>query len=287
VETGEQTRITSHNDDNFGARFSPDGRTVAYHSTRTGNSEIWLHHLDGRPETQFTDAPGWDLYPEWSPDGQRLIFVSDRDGDGLKMFIANADGGGGVQRLVDQPISSLRGGFSPVNTYLVSHWSRDGASIAYLVADDAATVLWTVGPDGEDARKRMENVTGFDWYLDSRRGVITRRRGSETELIAVDLESGREQTLHVGALTEFDVAPDGSAVAFCYGRGHLAMGLAVLKLEPPSDPGGLPQAVGEPEYVARSQATWHVHNGGWSADSKSLVYTRDTDYGDIYELVEE
>jgi len=83
-----------------------------------------------------------------------------------------------------------------------------------------------------------------------------------------------------------DVAPDGRAVAFCFGPGHMSMGLAVLNLEPPSNPEGLPRAVGEPEYVVQTKGTWHVHNGGWSPDSKSLVYTRDQDYGDIYELVE-
>jgi hypothetical protein len=30
----------------------------------------------------------------------------------------------------------------------------------------------------------------------------------------------------------------------------------------------------------------HVHDGGWSVDSSQLVYTRDLDYGDIFELVE-
>ena len=84
---------------------------------------------------------------------------------------------------------------------------------------------------------------------------------------------------------EMTVAPDGSAVAFCFGRGHMGMGLAVLKLEPPSGPDGLPRAVGEPEYVVRTEGFWHVHNGGWSADSKSLVYTQDIDYGDVFELV--
>jgi len=285
AETGERTQITSHNQDNYGARFSPDGRTIAYHSTRTGNSEIWLHHLDGRPETQFTDYPAWDLYPEWSPDGQRLIFVSDRDGGSFKMFIANADGAGRGQLLVDQPISWQRGGFSPVNTSLVSRWSPDGELIGYLVAGDEGTALWTVEPDGEGARERMVDVTGFDWYRNSRQAVVTRRRGSEAELIAVDLGTGREQTLFVGALTEFDVAPDGNAVAFCFGRGHMAMGVAVLRLAAPSDPDGLPRALGEPAYLARPQGTWHVHNGGWSPDSKRLVYTQDTDYGDIYELV--
>ena len=75
-------------------------------------------------------------------------------------------------------------------------------------------------------------------------------------------------------------------MAFCYGRGHMGMGLALLRLEPPSATAGLPRAIGKPEFVVRAEGTWHVHNGGWSPDSKSLVYTQDTDYGDIYELVE-
>jgi hypothetical protein len=64
------------------------------------------------------------------------------------------------------------------------------------------------------------------------------------------------------------------------------MGLAVLRLEAPSDPDGFPRAVGEPEYVVPTEGAWHVHNGSWSPHSKRLVYTRDRDYGDIYELVE-
>jgi Tol biopolymer transport system component len=279
VETGEREQITSHAWDNGHARFAPDGRTVAYSSNRTGNFEIWLHHLDGRPETRFTDHAGMDAFPEWSPDGQRLIFLSDRDGGALKPFIANADGGTRPRLLIDR--STTWPGWDRVVL-----WSPDGESIAYRITGDEGPVLWTVGPDGMGARKRLEGVTGFDWYRDDRRGLITRRHGTEVELVAVDLESGREETLLVGALQEIDVAPDGRAVAFCYGRGHLSMGLAVLKLEAPSDPDGLPRAVGEPEYVVPTEGSWHVHNGGWSPDSQRLVYTQDEDYGDIYELVE-
>jgi Tol biopolymer transport system component len=276
VETGERKQITSHTKGNFRARFSPDGRIIAYVSTRTNDGEIWLHTLGGQPETNFTNHRAMDSDPEWSPDGQRLLFVSDRDGGALKMFIGNADGVGGPRLLVDQSIRDS----TP------SRWSPDDESIGYLVDSDEGTALWTIGPDGEGARNRLENVTGFDWYGDSRHAVITRRRGSEELLIAVDLETGREELLLEGALTEFDVAPDASAVAFCYGRGHMAMGLAVLRLDLPPDPDGLPRALGEPEYLVRPQGTWHVHNGGWSPDSKSLVYTQDKDYGDIYELVE-
>jgi hypothetical protein len=65
----------------------------------------------------------------------------------------------------------------------------------------------------------------------------------------------------------------------------MSMGLARVKLEPLARPARLPRAVGEPEYVVSVEGGWHVHNGGWSPDAKSIVYTRDQDYGDIYELV--
>ncbi len=282
--TGERRQITSNTKDNFGARFSPDGTTIAYHSTVTGNSEIWLHYLDGRPESRVTDEPSWDLYPDWSPDGRHLLFVSDREDGEFKIFIANSDGGG-VRRLMDRSIT-VNSTWAAVNGTLVSRWSPDGGHIAFLVSGEESDDLWTIQPDGENARQRIKNVTDFDWYRDDRHAIFTRLHGSAHRMLAVDLETGEEQLLFEGPIMEMDVAPDGSAVAFCYGRGHMGMGLAVLKLEAPATPDGLPRALGEPEYLVPVEGTWHVHNGGWSADSKSLVYTRDLDYGDVFELVE-
>jgi len=285
VTTGERRQLTSHTKDNFGAHFSPDGGTVAYHSTRTGNPEIFIHHLDGSPETQITDDPGWDVSPDWSPDGRQLVFASSRMDDTFKLFIVNKDGGG-ERLLVDQPIN-VRDTYGPAAVArLVSRWSPDGGKIAYLVTTDEASSLWTIGPDGEGAEEVIRHVNSFDWYRDSRRVIYARRHGGHGEIVAFNLETGEERSLFIGPLAEMEVAPDGSAVAFCYGPGHMATGLALLKLEPSVDSDGLPRAVGEPEYVVRSDGTWHVHNGGWSPDSKSIVYTQDQDYGDLYELVE-
>jgi Tol biopolymer transport system component len=275
VTTGERRQLTWHTNENYGARFSPDGGTIAYTSSRTGNYEVFLHHLDGRPETQVTDYKGEDFLQDWSPDGRQLIFLSSRQDDQPKLFIADSDGGG-VRILVDQPVSDS----AP------SRWSPDGKRVAYLVTADESTSLWTIGPEGDGAKQVIQNVESFDWYRDSRHGIYTRRHKSYSEMIAIHLETGEEQSLYVGPFMEMDVAPDGSAVAFCFGPGHMSMGLALLELEPPVDTERLPRAAGEPEYVVRTEGTWHVHNGGWSPDSRSLVYTRDQDYGDIHELVE-
>jgi serine/threonine protein kinase/WD40 repeat protein len=284
VASGERRQLTDHTHNNFGARFSPDGRSVAYHSTRTGNSEVWLHHLDGRPETRITDNSDWDVYPDWSPDGQLLSFVSDRSEARFKIFIANADGGG-ERLLIDQPVS-VDTPLVPVDPALISRWSPDGEQIAFLVDSGKGQALWVVQANGQGVRELLGNVTDFDWYRDSSHGLYTRPHGSESELLAVNLETGEERSLFIGPLTEIDVAPDGSAVAFCSGRGHMNMGLVQIRLDPPVDSAGLPEAAGDPEWVVRTEGSWHVHNGGWSADSKQLVYTRDRDYGDIYELVE-
>jgi hypothetical protein len=133
----------------------------------------------------------------------------------------------------------------------------------------------------------LSGVKVFDWYLDSHRVLYTRDRGSADELVAVDLESGREQDLWKGPHSEIDVATDGSGITFCFGRGHLGMGLALLRLESSSDPTGLPTAPSEPEYLIRVGNSWHVHHGGWSSDSSKVVYIHDEDYADIYELVEQ
>ncbi|MBD3869690.1 MAG: PD40 domain-containing protein, partial [Acidobacteria bacterium] len=156
-----------------------------------------------------------------------------------------------------------------------------------LVTDEETISLWAVRPDGTGTEERIRSVESFDWYRDENHAIFTRKHGSQSEMIAINLLTGAERSLFIGPMMEMDVAPDGSAVAFCYGPGHMAMGLAVLRLNPPDGPDGLPSVRGEPEYVVRTEGTWHVHNGGWSPDSKSIVYTQDQDYGDIYELVEE
>jgi Tol biopolymer transport system component len=58
-------------------RWSPDGERIAFHSDRTGRSEIWSIKPDGSGLKQLTDVPEYSLQvPVWSPDASRLLFFS-------------------------------------------------------------------------------------------------------------------------------------------------------------------------------------------------------------------
>jgi dipeptidyl aminopeptidase/acylaminoacyl peptidase len=58
-------------------RFSPDGRTLAFLSTRTGTPQVFFLPLDGGEPVQKTDVPGGVSGPLFSPDGRWLAFTAD------------------------------------------------------------------------------------------------------------------------------------------------------------------------------------------------------------------
>lgn len=74
--------------DDWGASWSPDGKRIAFNSSPVpAPSDIYVIdvYADGvpiaGPPVQLTDNPGRDVGPSWSPDGTRLAFESERDGE--------------------------------------------------------------------------------------------------------------------------------------------------------------------------------------------------------------
>lgn len=61
-----------------GPRWSPDGTKVAFSSSRTGVSAVYVADLSSGQLQQVTNDDGSDISPSWSPDGRKLVFQSDR-----------------------------------------------------------------------------------------------------------------------------------------------------------------------------------------------------------------
>ena len=74
-----------------GPYFSPAGQIV-YHS-QPGPSEIFIANADGSNPRQLTDNQAEDWHPEVSPDGTKIAFMSDRDGN-REIYVMNLDGSG-------------------------------------------------------------------------------------------------------------------------------------------------------------------------------------------------
>ncbi len=70
------TQLTNDGADDSGPVFSPDGKTIAFASTRAGSWDLYTMDFDGRNVVQVTSGPMQDLHPSFSPDGARLAYCS-------------------------------------------------------------------------------------------------------------------------------------------------------------------------------------------------------------------
>jgi len=156
------------------AAFSPDGRSIAFVGTASGNADIYV--LPFMPETtqpltaatNLTNHPGGDFRPDFSPDGARIAFSTDRDtpvaGHPIFSFTRQREGdvyvmdrdGRNSQRLTVTP--DWDG--SP-------EWSADGRTLYFYSARPRETVgppqspilgqeggfrIWAMNPDGSNPR---------------------------------------------------------------------------------------------------------------------------------------
>ncbi len=281
TSTGESEQLTAWTSDNFAGRYAPAGDRIAYQSSRTGNSEIWIRYLETGEDLNLSNHSALDVAPAWSPDGNEIAFLSNRNGV-MNLWVAKTDGSGSPEIVSDQEI------YVPSVVWAVSlsiRWTPDGRSIGYVLPDAGGPFLWTI--DRHDSANRkpvLADVLRFDWYLDRHRIVYTTLAKSGLELRAANLETGEEILLYAGPHTEMILSPDGSAIALVQSASHFDQGLFLLELEVPTTEDGLPRALGGLTRITDGQGLWHVHNGSWSPDGKRIVYTQDTDDGDIYLL---
>ena len=67
IDGTHQIRLTDNPGLDSAPSWSPDGRKIAFLSTRDGNSEIYVMNADGSNQTNLTNNLAWDDFPAWKP----------------------------------------------------------------------------------------------------------------------------------------------------------------------------------------------------------------------------
>jgi Tol biopolymer transport system component len=160
VRTLKVKRLTNHKAFDGDPTWSPFGRGIAFTSTRTGNREIFLMRFDSEkgpsPRSQLlnlTNNRASDFDPTWSPDGELVTFVSDRDGN-LEVYATNDRFL--LRRLTTNPALDAFPAWSPDNRSIVFVSDRNdpGNRDLYVMKSDGTSVKrltdsanWDVAPD--------------------------------------------------------------------------------------------------------------------------------------------
>ena len=80
ADGSNERRLTNNTLMDIRPAVSPNGKQIAFVSTRTGNYDIFVMNIDGSGLRQVTGSEERDDYPTWHPNGRQLAFVSERDG---------------------------------------------------------------------------------------------------------------------------------------------------------------------------------------------------------------
>lgn len=198
----------------YGLRLSPDGRRVAFHLAGPDGYQIWTSDVEGGDRVRVAADPG-HLYfgPQWSPDGQWILYVDchereDPGHDWADVCIGRADGSEHRVLTVGQAMwfaatygsRETKGGGSNVPT-----WTPEGTILFPRRLPDSK-VAWEFAPNRPDV----------DHFNRDFRPELAR---GGTEIVEFDPHDGS-----VKALTHSDppvwdfraaISPDGREIAFC------------------------------------------------------------------------
>lgn len=204
---------------------------IAFHSNRDGNSEIYSIHADGTNEKRLTNNNAYDGFPSWSPDGSRILFQSNREGeDDFFIYVMNSDGSN-VQK-----IPNSEGG-----NY--AKWSHDGSKIAFFVERNGNTEIFLINTDGSNPINITNNPATDEtpsFTSDGSKIAFQTNRGAKPPVV----KDGEEVRLNYGIywmnadgsnqteITDFEtndenpsISPDGKNVGY---QSYIKDGLAIV-----------------------------------------------------------
>jgi photosystem II stability/assembly factor-like uncharacterized protein len=225
------------------------------------NSDIFILDLEDESLTKITNSSGTILNFSWSPDGDRLVFDSDMDGDN-EIYTIRVDG----TLLTQLTTNDIQDGDPS--------WSPDGTQIAYTVNDPDCQAIYIMNVDGSNAHRLTAGFTPA-WSPDGLRIAFSRiHDGIYTiEPSGTNLTQLTDSSEH--GWDAFPVwSPDGTKIIFGSNRhapGDFATDSVYIMNADGSGIGRLSQTWGSPPYAWSPDGLWIIYTEGFGNGSELLV----------------
>ena len=151
-------------------RWSPSAQSIAYQA-RSGNQfQLWLYRLDDNTASNISDGQYFDQHPDWHPDGERIVYSSDRRDTGFDLWELDLSTG------LTWRISNT------VGDETEPAWSADGRDLVYIHRQDGtwSLMLRRHGQPDEALETSTTRLSSPSWRPDG--SLITFLRHSEDAL---------------------------------------------------------------------------------------------------------
>jgi serine/threonine protein kinase len=187
-----------------------------------GDTDLYRFRLDSTRTSPLVQSTFFELQPQYSPDGRRIVFASWRSGQ-FDIWVADAEG--------SNPMRLTRG---PGRSQGYPGWSPDGQSVVFdSQADDGRVTVWTIHGDGSGLRQ-VTHGPGDDitpsWSRDPRFIYFVSNRTGRHEVWRVPFAgSPEEQLTREGGSFPFESA---DSRTLYYKKGGIDAGDAPLMARP-------------------------------------------------------
>jgi TolB protein len=165
------TQLTNNNVDDFDPFWSGDGSALAFVSELGDGVDIYTIDPDqpGAP-TRLSSTSAFERFPDWSPDGSRIVFNMDQEDAEYDDIYSMAADGSDVTQLTNHPFEDH-----------TADWSPDGSQIAFFSnRDGGAYLIYVMDADGSNVRRLTNtaaNDVSPDWSPDGSLIVFERDGG--------------------------------------------------------------------------------------------------------------